>query len=162
MKGQTLPETSTRSRAAIRGHPLHPMILPFPLVFLTSVLLSDLGYLLSGDPFWARAGFYLLLGGVVTGLLAAVPGVIDFSSIKQARTNSVGWLHALGNAAALVLAAVNLILRWGEPVAAILPWGLTLSVLTALLLGVTGWAGGELSYRYRVGVDDMEPHTDPG
>lgn len=147
-------QNSTRSRAAIRGHPLHPMILPFPLVFLTSALLTDLGLLLSGDAFWARAGSYLLLAGLITGVVAAVPGAVDYFSIKQARAHSVGWVHALGNAAALVLGGVNLALRWGDPVGSVLPWGLTLSALTALLLVVTGWAGGEMSYRHRVGVDD--------
>lgn len=154
MINQVPPENSTRSRAAIRGHPLHPMILPFPLVFLTSALLTDLAYLVAGDAFWARAGSYLLSAGLVTGVLAAIPGLIDYFSIKQARAHSVGWIHALGNTTALVLAAVNLGLRWEEAAQAISPWGLTLSVLTAALLGITGWAGGEMSYRHKVGVDD--------
>ena len=153
MTRSTSVQDSTRSRAAIRGHPLHPMVLPFPLVFLTSVLLSDLIFLSTGDPFWARASFYFLLAGLVSGLLAGLLGAIDFVHIKQARAHSVGWVHSIGNVVALVLGAVNLLVRWGQP-QDIVPLGLVLSVLTALLLGLTGWAGGEMSYRHKVGVDD--------
>lgn len=153
MNASDRSQDSTRSRAAIRGHPLHPMILPFPLVFLTTALVSDLVFLSSGDPFWARASFYCLFAGVVTGVLAGLLGAIDFMSIREARAHSVGWVHSIGNVIALILSTANLLVRWGQA-EDIVPLGITFSVLSALLLGLTGWAGGEMSYRHRVGVDD--------
>lgn len=144
---------STRSRAAIAGHPLHPVVLPFPFVFLTSTLVSDALLLFTGDGFWARASLYGLLAGLVTGVLAAILGLIDFSSIRAARSHRVGWLHGVGNLVVLLLAAINLVTRWGQP-EAITPLPLVLSLLSTLLLGVTGWAGGELAYRHKIGVDD--------
>src|SRR3546814_6826582 len=60
------------STAAIRGHPIHPMLIPFPLAFLVGVLLTDLAYWATSDPFWARASLWLVGAGVVSGLVAAV------------------------------------------------------------------------------------------
>lgn len=155
MNSRKLPQASTRSRAAIRGHPLHPIVLPFPLVFLTSVLLTDIIFFATRDAFWTRAGTYLLAAGILTGLIAGILGAVDFVSIRQARAHRVGWVHSTGNVVALSLAAVNLILRWDKPVLDITSVEFVLSLVTVLLLGVTGWAGGEMSYRHRVGVDDM-------
>ncbi|MBX6368656.1 MAG: hypothetical protein IRZ04_11785, partial [Rhodospirillales bacterium] len=62
------------SRAAIAGHPIHPMLVPFPIAFLVGALVVDLAFASTGDPFWARAGFWLLLAGIVTGAAAAVFG----------------------------------------------------------------------------------------
>jgi uncharacterized membrane protein len=140
------------STAAILGHPIHPMLVPFPLAFLVGVLLADLAYWGTADAFWARAALWLVGAGVVAGAVASVAGLIDFFTIQRAREHAMGWVHFLGNATALALSLVNWLLRVDEPAAAILPWGLVLSVVVAGILGVTGWAGGELSYRHRIGV----------
>lgn len=140
------------STAAIRGHPIHPMLVPFPLAFLVGALLTDLAYWLTIDPFWARASLWLIGAGVLSGAVAALFGLIDYVTIRRAREHILGWIHFLGNATALVLSLVNWLLRPDEPAAAILPWGLLLSAIVASILGVTGWAGGELSYRHRIGV----------
>jgi uncharacterized membrane protein len=148
------------STAAIRGHPIHPMLIPFPLAFLVGVLLTDLAYWAASDPFWARASLWLVGAGVVSGLIAAAAGLVDFFTIRRARDHTIGWIHFLGNATALILSLVNWLLRFDDPAAAILPWGLLLSVIVAAILGVTGWAGGELSYRHRIGVM-REPDSGP-
>lgn len=148
------------STAAIRGHPIHPMLIPFPLAFLVGVLLTDLAYWATSDLFWARASLWLAGAGTLSGLLAAVFGLIDYFTIRRVREHAMGQIHFLGNAAVLVLSLVNWLLRIGDPAAAILPWGLLLSVVVAAILGVTGWAGGELSYRHRIGVM-REPDSGP-
>lgn len=140
------------SKAAIGGHPIHPALIPFPIAFLIGAFLTDLAYWLTGDPFWARGSFWLVGAGLVGGLFTAVFGLIDFLSIGRAREHLVGWIHFLGNAAALILALTNLILRWREPTAAVLPWGLILSTMIAGILVVTGWIGGELTFRHMIGV----------
>lgn len=145
------------STAAIAGHPIHPMLIPFPIAFLVGALVTDVAYLWVEDVFWARVSFWLIAAGLVTGALAAVFGLTDFTTIDRARDHTAGWIHFLGNLVALILALVNFLIRLDDPVAGILPSGLILSVLIASILVVTGWYGGELSYRYKIGVvDDAE------
>ncbi len=142
------------SRAAILGHPIHPMLIPFPLAFLTGALLTDLAFWATVDPFWARASVWLLGVGLLTGLVAGAVGAVDYFGVPRVRALRLGQIHAYGNAAALVLALGNWLTRLGDPVAAVLPSGLILSLLIAVVLGVTGWAGGELSYRHRICVTE--------
>lgn len=140
------------STASIFGHPIHPMLIPFPIAFLVGALATDLAYWYTLSFFWARVSIWLTGAGFVMGLLAAAPGLIDFFTIDRARHHSSGWIHFIGNAAVLVLAFVSLLLRTADVEGAVLPGGLVLSGVIVLLLGVTGWYGGELSYRHKIGV----------
>jgi uncharacterized membrane protein len=141
------------STAAIAGHPIHPMLVPFPIAFLTAVVGTDLAARATGDPFWSRASTWLLNAGVASGLAAGAVGAIDYFTIRRARETEVGRWHARGNPIALALAAANVAMRRGEPEGAPPGQGaLALSVATAAILGVTGWMGAELSYRHMVGV----------
>jgi uncharacterized membrane protein len=140
------------STASILGHPLHPVMVVFPISFLTGAFVTDLAYWRFDDPFWARASLWLVAAGVVTGLLAAVLGLIDFVTIRRVRSVSAGWLHLLGNLAAVALSLVSWLMRANNPEAAVLPVGITISLVVALILLFTGWLGGELSFRYKVGV----------
>jgi uncharacterized membrane protein len=144
------------STAAVFRHPIHPMLIPFPIASLIGALVTDIAFRTTGNTFWAEASFWLLLAGVVTGAVAAIPGMIDFSTMHRVRSLTSAWLHAGGNVVAMGLAIINLSLRWSDPVAGVQGWGLTLSVLTVALLGVTGWLGGELSYRHRIGAMNTE------
>jgi uncharacterized membrane protein len=144
------------SRAAIAGHPIHPMLVPFPIAFLVGALASDLAFWGTGDPFWARASEWLLGAGLVMGSLAAVAGLIDFLSIREARAVAAGWVHFLGNATAMILALWNLVQRLTGDPTAILPGGLILSALVVVIFLVTGWLGGELVFRHRIGVRDAD------
>ncbi len=141
------------STAAIVGHPIHPMLIPFPITFLTAAVATDLAARSTGDPFWSRTSRWMLGAGIVTGIVAGAVGAIDYYTIRRAREKSVGKLHAYGNPTALLLAAANLALRRSRSDRD--PPGsgeLALSLATAAVLGITGWAGAELSYRHMVGV----------
>jgi len=140
------------STAAIARHPIHPMLVVFPLAFLVTVLLTDLGYLWTTDPFWARVSLWLIGAGFATGVLAALFGLIDFLTIRRARSHAAGWIHFLGNDTALGLALMNSLVRMDDAAAAVFPWGITLSAVTVALLIITGWYGGKLSYYYKIGV----------
>ena|SRR5215213_3497367 len=144
------------SAAAIAGHPLHPMVVPLPIGAYTGAVAADVAYAATRDPFFARAGRLLTLAGLVTGALAGVLGGIDFWSKGQIRSHWVAWLHVIGNAAVLALAGVSLGIRARGGASATVPRGLALSALSAAVLMVTGWVGGELSYRHRVGVTERE------
>lgn len=154
-------DSGVPSTVAIAGHPLHPLIVTFPIAFLTGVLGTDVGYWLTGDSFWARASFWLLGAGLVTGVVAALTGMSDFLKIKRVREHSAGWAHMAGNVAALTLSLLSFILRWGNQGGAILPTGLILSLIVAGLLGVTGWYGAELIYRHKVAVIGYGPNSRP-
>jgi len=140
-----------RSTLTIAGHPIHPMLVPFPIGFLVGTLASDLAYWGMRDPFWARGSMWLVGAGVVMGSLAAIFGLVDFLTIERAR-GPTGWSHFLGNLVAVVLSLISLILRIGNPEAAVLPTALILSFIVVGILLVTGWLGGELAYRFKIGV----------
>ena len=121
---------------------------------IAHALVTDLVYWSATTEFWACVSFWLIAAGLVMGVLAAVLGLVDFLTIERARAYAAGWLHLGANAAALLLSAINLWLRWDDPLAAVMPWGLVLSAIVALLLAIAGWYGGELAYRHKVGVID--------
>lgn len=149
-------EHGVESTASVVGHPIHPMLIPFPIAFLSGALVTDLIFWWTGNLFWAQASFWLIAGGLLTGALAAVFGLIDFLTIGQVRQRAAGWIHFFGNATALILAGINLWWRSGDPAATLLPGGLILSALIAGILTITGWYGGELSFRHRIGVTTPE------
>lgn len=142
-----------KSTAQIGGHPIHPMLVVFPIAFLLATLACDLVYLSNGRDDWAEAAMWLVGAGVVTALIAALAGFADFFGDARIRELKDAWRHMGGNLVAVTLAAVNWAIRYVEGAeAAVAPWGVTLSVAVALILGYTGWKGGELAYRHRVGV----------
>ena len=148
---------ATPSTAAIAGHPIHPMLVGFPIAFLVGALFTDIRYWLDPEHFWARASLWLIAAGVGSGLLAAVFGLVDFLTIERARSVYAGWVHLIGNLIAVGLSVISIIIRFKDVESMVLPWGLGLSLIVSLILLVTGWAGGELAYRFRIGV--MRPEA---
>lgn len=140
------------STAAIHGHPIHPALIPLPIAFLIGAAVTDLLYWNAGSDFWARMSFWLITAGFVSGVFAGIAGLVDFLTIQRARAHKAGWIHMTGNVVVLVISFVNAALRIGSPTARIVPWGFTLSIVTAALLGITGWYGGELVFRHMIGV----------
>ena len=147
------------STVSIAGHPLHPVIVIFPVAFLAAAAGTDIGYWLTSDPFWARASVWLIGAGFAAGILAAIVGFLDFTRIKRVRERSAGWLHMGGNVAAMVLSLINLLLRQGNAAEPIVFTGLGLSIVVASLLSVSGWFGGELSFRHKIGVIGPTSHN---
>lgn len=145
-------DTGVPSTVAVAGHPLHPAIVTLPIGLLVTAPVTDIAYWFLGDVFWARASFWLIVGGLVMGLLAAITGLLDFIRIGRVRKHTAGWAHMYANVTALVVTAINLGLRVGNPVDNLLFTGLILSVIVATLLGISGWYGGELVYRHKIAV----------
>jgi uncharacterized membrane protein len=140
-----------KSTASLGTHPIHPILVPFPIAFLIGALVTDIVYASSKNPFWAGVSYWLLLAGLVMGGLAGIMGMIDLFTIRRARS-SIGWIHGLGNIVALILTLINFLLRYDNIAGAIFPGGLILSIITGSTLLITGWLGGELTFRYEVGV----------
>jgi uncharacterized membrane protein len=144
------------STAAIAGHPLHPAVVPLPIGAFTGALAADVAYAATRDPFFARAGRLLTFAALLTCGVAAVLGGIDFWSTRAIRSHGTAWIHFIGNALTLALAGLSLGVRSRGERSAVVPRGLALSALSAGLLMLTGWVGGELSYRHRVGIAERE------
>jgi uncharacterized membrane protein len=127
-----------QSTAAIAGHPLHHMLVTFPIAFLIGAFATDLAFWSTKNVFWAQASYWLLVAGIVTALIAALPGFLDFFTIDKVRDLWIAWAHMIGNLTAVVLAVVNVWLRWNDPAASAQGWGFTLSFLSTALLLVNG------------------------
>ncbi len=141
-----------RSAASFRGHPIHPMLIPFPFAFLTGAFVFDLAGHHYGNMDLSYTGRNLTFAGIGMGLLAAIPGVIDYvrsvpprsSGKKRAR------LHALFNVTALLLFTASAFV-WDDGEASHSTLGL--QGLGLLFLMRAGWMGGTLVFRNQIGVD---------
>jgi uncharacterized membrane protein len=143
-----------KSTAAIAGHPIHPMLIPFPVACFVLAFVSDLAFWKTGDPFWATASTWLLGVGLIMAALAAVAGLIDLFGDDRIRDLNDAWLHAGGNIVAVLIQLYNWYSRYQHGSDAVIPTGLILSLIVVLGLLFTGWKGWEMVYRHRVGVAD--------
>jgi uncharacterized membrane protein len=143
------------SRIKVAGHPVHPMLIVFPLGLLSTAVIFDIAYVLSGNADLSVFSFWALIAGLVGGLLAAIFGLVDWLAIPSGtRAKRIGAMHGVGNLVVVVLFALSLFTRLSDNayLPSVVP--LIFGVLGVLLALFTAWLGGELVYRLRVGVDD--------
>jgi uncharacterized membrane protein len=152
--------TNPRSTASIGGHPIHPMLIPFPVAFFVATLVCDVVFWRNGNATVATTSTWLLGAGLVMAALAAVAGLADFLGDPRIRTLNDAWLHAGGNILIVLIELSNWYARYSEGTSAIIPTGLILSVIAVAGLLFTGWKGWEMVYRHRVGVADQSSVTD--
>ncbi len=143
------------SRAKALGHPIHQQLIAFPLGLLSTAVIFDVLRLLTDDSRYAVAAFFMIAAGVISGLVAAVFGLIDFAAIPTGtRAKRVGTLHGTGNAVVLVLFALSWLLRRGADDHVASAAAFVIALVAVGLATGTGWLGGELVDRLGVGVDD--------
>jgi uncharacterized membrane protein len=142
-----------RSTARLGTHPIHPMLVPFPIVCFIGAFVVDIMYVRTNVEGWAIASNWLLGIGLGFAALAAVAGLIDFLGEPRVRGLGDAVKHMLANVTAVVLEAVNLVLRLGHR-EFIGSTGIYISGIVVLILLYSGWKGGELVYRHGVGVLD--------
>lgn len=143
------------SRVKFLGHPVHPMLIVFPLGLLSTAVIFDVLYLVTGNDELAIFAFWAIAAGIVGGLAAAIFGLIDWLAIpRDTRAKGVGLTHGIGNVVIVGLFAVSWLLRMDDPTYGdnLLPF--VLALIGAGLALFTAWLGGELVYRLRVAVDD--------
>lgn len=155
MNGDDLTHTHPKSTANIGGHPIHPMLVPFPIVCFILTLVADIVFINNHDPGWATASRWLLGIGIVMAALAAGAGLTDFMGDDRIRSMSDALQHMLANVTAVVLEIVNFVLRLNsdDSIASV---GIYLSVIVVLILLFSGWKGGELVFRHGIGVVDRD------
>jgi len=142
------------STAQIAGHPIHPMVIGFPIACFVLTLVSDLTFYATSNEFWAAASLWLLGIGLITAALAAGTGLIEVFGDNRVRRLSDTRVHAITIAIALLLSLYNWYERFEHGSSAVVPTGLVLSVVVVLVLLVAGWKGGAMVFRHRVGVAD--------
>ena len=150
------PHSHPQSTASIAGHPIHPMLVQFPIVCFTFALFTDIAYWQTSNLMWLEFSTWLLFAGIVFGVLAALFGLIDFVGNKAIRERAPAWPHAIGNTVALILAFFNNLIHARDGWTAVVPWGLTLSALTVIILLATAWLGSSLVYVHGVGVNHRD------
>jgi uncharacterized membrane protein len=142
------------ARAKLFGHPIHQILIVFPLGLLSTAVIFDVIHLVTGSPHWAEVSFWMICAGIVGGLAAALFGLVDWLGIPAGtRAKRVGLLHGVGNVVVVVLFAASWLARRDNPTAPE-TIALVLSFAGGGLAMITGWLGGELVTRLGIGVSD--------
>lgn len=149
-----------RSKASISGHPIHPMLIPFPLALWTTSFVVDVLFYFLRHPTLLVIAKFMLAAGCIGAIAATVPGIVDWLAIKDGDAKKVANWHARLNIAALVVFAISFFLRLGsysDLVGRKLTIPFLLSLVGVILIAISGWLGGELAFRYGIGqVHDEE------
>jgi uncharacterized membrane protein len=141
------------SPASIRRHPIHPMLIAFPIGLWVFSLVCDLIYHAgSHDLLWKTIAFYTMAGGVIGALLAAVPGFIDYLSLRNRQVKKVATVHMVLNLLVVAMFLFNLGIRYNAA-ADSEPFGVVLSIVAIVCLAVSGWLGGSLVFVHGVAVE---------
>jgi uncharacterized membrane protein len=141
------------SRAKLFGHPIHQMLIVFPLGLLAMALIFDIIHLVTANGYWSEIAYWMIAAGVIGGLVAAPFGLIDWLAIPAGtRAKRIGALHGGGNLVVVVLYATSWLMRRGAPQEPMMV-AYALSFAGGVLALFTGWLGGELVDRLSVGVD---------
>ena len=150
----TYEESGARlaTTAQIARHPIHAMLVLIPIVCFVGALVTDIAYAVTAEMMYADFSAWFLLVGFIFGVLAAIAGLIDFLSNRQIRALAPAWPHMIGNLAVLILAFFNNLIHTRDAWTSVMPVGLILSIITVLILPVTGWLGWSMVYRHGVGV----------
>jgi uncharacterized membrane protein len=142
---------ATDSVVAVAGHPLHAMTVHFPIALVILTLGTDVLYWWSADPFWLRAGVWAAGGAFFSGVAAGLIGTAELLLVPGIRARVASWAHGIAAMALIAVAGAN----WGGRVTQtieVLPHGLGLSLIAAVLTGLAGWHGGKLIFDHGIGL----------
>lgn len=142
------------SPASIAKHPIHPMLVAFPVGLWVFALVCDVVHLAGGGPAWGTVALYSIGGGIVGALLAAIPGFIDYLSIDEAEMKRIATTHLLLGLGSVVIFALNLWSRFRVDEASKIPF--LLSVVGVIVVGFGGWLGGKMVYVKGMAVEAVE------
>lgn len=148
---QQLEEKDKTSAVAVAGHPLHAMSVHFPIALVFGTLAVDVFYWFSADPFWLRVGLWTSGTAFLAGVAAGLVGTAELLLVPGIRARAASWAHAIAAITLISVAGANWGLRLIDP-NVVLPHGMLLSVLAAVLTGVAGWHGGKLIFDHGIGL----------
>jgi uncharacterized membrane protein len=139
------------SAVALIGHPIHVMMVHFPVAFVVATFGVDVIYWWSGDTFWLRVGIWSAGAAFWTGVATSIVGTAELLLVRGIRLMEASWSHAVAAMTLVAIAGANWGLRLIDP-AAVLPHGLALSALASVMTGFAGWHGGKLVFDHGVGI----------
>lgn len=143
------------TRASVHRHPIHPMLIVFPLGLWVFAVVCYLIYLLSSVPVWRTVALYSMGGGIIGAALAAIPGLIDFLTLVKSPVQTIALSHMISNVVALTIFIIAFALAVFGSATSVVPFILSLFGLLAVATG--GWLGGSLVYEHGVGVEQKQP-----
>ncbi len=143
-----------KDMARMANHPVHPMLIPFPIGLWIFSLVADIIYRAGGNANWATVAYYSMAGGIIGAIIAAVPGFLDFLYMKPSQTKKIALWHMVLNVTSLVLFIISFFLRRGAVPGALSPF--ILSIIGVLLIIGSGWLGGHMVYVLGMAVDETE------
>lgn len=146
-----------KSSVVVAKHPLHPMLVPIPIACFLLTLIGDLAYTGTSNPFWFSFSIWTMGIGIIGGLLAAVPGLIDYLTVvPQGLAKRQATTHMILNVSIVGLFIINLAIRVFSTAATGPVWwlALALTIVGIAALLYSGWLGGELVYRHRIGIEE--------
>jgi uncharacterized membrane protein len=148
---RAVAEKDVSSGIAVAGHPVHAMMVHFPIALVISTLGIDVLYWWSNDPFWIQVSVWSTGGAFIAGVLAALAGTAELLLVPGIRIRVASWNHAVVAMVLLAVVATNWGLRLNLP-GEVLPHGLLLSLLASLVTVFAGWHGGKLVFDHGVGL----------
>lgn len=148
---RAVAEKDIGSAIAVAGHPVHAMMVHFPIAFVIATLGVDIFYWWTADPFWVEVGKWSAGAAFVFGVLAAIAGTLELLAVPGIRVRVASWNHAIAAMVLLAIAGANAGLRIYSP-ELVLPSGLMLSVLSSTAAAFAGWHGGKLVFDHGVGL----------
>lgn len=142
------------TRIRLFGHAVHQALVHFPIGILCGSAAFDVVWLFTRDSTWPTISYYMIVAGVISGVVASIAGILDYLEIpSHTRARSVGLTHALTSGCALAVFALDWYVRAGAShIPGVL--ALTLSLVGVAIVSVAGWFGGELVTRHGIGVSD--------
>jgi uncharacterized membrane protein len=148
-----------KAKARFLGHPIHQMLIVFPMGLLGTAVIFDIIFLVAGSETMATVAYWMIASGVLGAMFAIPFGIIDYTKIlPRTRAKSIGLMHGAGNCVVSILFALSWWLRDPEGLPTIFPMIFSFAGLGLAL--VTGWLGGELVSRLGIGVyDDASPNA---
>lgn len=145
----------TQSRIAVAGHPIHAMLVSFPIALAVCTLAADLLYWWTGDGFWVRAAVWTTGVGFLMGILAGLAGAAELLLVPGIRVRSASWTHFIFAMVLLSAFGLNWGIRLAGGEAAVLPYGVLQSLLVMALTALTGWHGGKLVFDHQLGTSSQ-------
>lgn len=145
------------------------MMVTFPIALVAATLGGDILYWLTADPFFSRVSLWTSGWGFAMGVLAGVAGTAELLAGRGIRRRPESWTHAVAAMMLLATIATNWGIRLMGAEAAILPWGMLLSLGGLIFVGLAGWQGGKLVFEHQIGVmigeeevrEDRAPSSKP-
>jgi uncharacterized membrane protein len=148
---RAIAEQDISSTIAVAGHPIHAMLVHFPIAFVVATLGIDIFYWWTADPFWVAVGMWSAGAAFGFGVLASLVGTLELLAVPGIRVRVASWNHAVAAMVLLAITAANAGIRiYGDE--DILPNGLMLSALGTMAVAFAGWHGGKLVFDHGVGL----------